>query len=263
MKRLSYLVVVLMAFSLTIVQTGCKTDDPFVPADEAATLNLNIYAKVGSSDLSLGDVYMDPSSYRYSPNLFKLYISNITLIKDDNTEVLVKDVALLDWENSTSGEPQTVALEADPGNYTGIRFWLGVDQALNDLGPNDYDAEHPLSLYQGTYWTWNTGYRFMMLEGKFDTIPNGTGTIPSTSNFQLHLGTNFLYTEANLANAQQNYELTVGSTTNYDLELDINKMFSDGQQTLKIADQPYNHTTEDTATAMKLMSNLSNAFILR
>lgn len=263
MKRLSYLIIALLFVSTLVIQTGCKTDDPFEPSDEMAELKLNVFAMVGTEDLVLDNVYLDPSSYRYQPDLLKVYLSNITLIKDDGTEVLAEDVALLDWADNAQGEAETVSLEAEPGNYTGIRFWLGVDQTLNDLGPNDYTSEHPLSLYQGTYWAWNTGYRFVMLEGKLDTITNGSGTIPSNNSFQIHLGTNFLYKEADLSNAQQNFELTGGNTTDYNLSLDINKMFTNGQETLKLIDQPYNHTTGDTATAMKYINNLGKAFSLK
>lgn len=263
MKRLSYLLSSAMFVSIILIQTGCKTDDPFVPADEMATFNLNVYAQVDDEDLLLDNIYQDPSSYRYQPNLLKIYLSNITLVKSDGTEELIEDVALLDWAGNNAGEPETISIKLEPGNYNGIRFWLGVDQTLNDLGPNDYEPAHPLSLFQGTYWTWNTGYRFVMLEGRIDTLPNGSGTIPSNSNFQIHLGTNFLYREVDLSNAQQNFELTAGNTTSYDLNLDINKMFTNGQETLKLIDQPYNHTTGDTATAMKYTVNLTKAFSLR
>ena len=247
----------------TLALPGCKTDDPFVPQDGDATMNLNIYATVDDQDFVLGDIYFDPSSYRYQPNLFRLYLSNITLIKDDSTEVMLEDVVLLDWQDNLAGEPQTVSIKAEPGTYTGIRFWLGVDQTLNDLGPTDYAPDHPLSLFQGTYWAWNTGYRFVMLEGEYDSIPNGSGTIPSINNFQLHLGTNFLYTEADLSNAQQVVTLTAGTPVDYDLEVDVNKLFYNDQETLKLIDHPYNHTTEDTATAVKMINNISKAFSLK
>lgn len=57
------------------------------------------------------------------------------------------------------------------GEYTGIRFHVGVDEGANKSDPNRYAPDHALNpQVNGLHWGWTGGYIFMALEGRF---PNG------------------------------------------------------------------------------------------
>jgi hypothetical protein len=58
-------------------------------------------------------------------------------------------------------------LEGVPGQeFTGLRFVIGLDQALNEADPNLWPAGHPLHpTVNGLHWGWQGGYIFMALEG--------------------------------------------------------------------------------------------------
>ncbi|MDB6004434.1 MAG: hypothetical protein JWR15_1421, partial [Prosthecobacter sp.] len=54
------------------------------------------------------------------------------------------------------------------GDYKGIRFRIGVDEATNKSDPNRYAPEHALNpQVNGLHWGWQGGYVFMALEGRF------------------------------------------------------------------------------------------------
>lgn len=254
MNKLSYIIFLAVA---VLLYSSCKKDTTY---SDPGTFKLSINAEVNDNPFALNNVYYDVNSYRYEPNLLKIYLSNITLIKEDGSEVLAKDVALLDWDDNSLGEAETVSIEVDPGNYTGIRFWIGVDSTLNNMGPASYPTEHPLSVAQGTYWAWNTGFRFMMYEGHYDTIPNGTGSIPQGKLFNYHCGTNQLYTEADLSNAQQNFTVDAGGSYTYNLNLDVNRIWYSDQDTVWPMNDPYSHTTEDVGLARRVIENTAQAF---
>ena len=82
------------------------------------------------------------------------------------------EVALIDFEDGTAncegGTPSThtvITGTAPAGTYTGLRFVLGVPEALNHANPDL--AEEPLAAAgqaSGLTWTWLSGYRFLRFD---------------------------------------------------------------------------------------------------
>lgn len=266
MNKLSYLVIVLVALTVALLP-GCKKDDVFEETNcncitDTATVTLKFNAHVRDENFALDNTYYDVSAYRYKMSLMNIYISNITLLKDDGTEVLAKDVALLRWDDNFLGDTEDVELIVEAGSYTGLKFDLGLDSTLNATDPNVVDRDHPLSIYQGTFWNWNDGYRFVMLEGNFDTIPNGTGTIPTINNYAYHTGTNPLYRQADLSNAQQSFSLEIGENFDYELKIDVNKFFYQPGDTVTIKNESFTHTVGNFELAERITNNGMKVFSL-
>jgi uncharacterized repeat protein (TIGR04052 family) len=121
----------------------------------------------------------------------RFYVHDIRLVTADNDErrlTLVDDplwqnpeVALLDFESGdgrcTNGTEQindVIRGRAPPGNYTGLKFRLGVPEHLNHEDPLRADA--PLS-YSFMHWHWLTGYKFLR-----------AGVASEDDGFWIHLG---------------------------------------------------------------------------
>ena len=110
---------------------------------------------------------------------FRLYVYDVALVTRDGAEValvLEQDgvwqrdgLALLDFEDGTgscaTGSPETnVALRGtapDRGDYAGLRFRLGVPEAMNHL--DAATALAPLNV-PGMWWSWKGGYKFVRLD---------------------------------------------------------------------------------------------------
>jgi len=124
----------------------------------------------------------------WTPQDFRLYLSNIQLLDDSGGAVpldldattpwQVEDVALLDFEDGTGGcsngtaQTNAVAIGTAPeGAYTGIRFDVGVSEALNHN--NAAIAPSPLNL-STMFWGWEGGYKFVRVEGATTGQPEGT-----------------------------------------------------------------------------------------
>ena len=105
----------------------------------------------------------------------RFYVHDIRLVTADNDErrlTLVDDplwqspeVALLDFESGegrcTNGTKQVndvIRGRAPPGDYTGLKFRVGVPEHLNHADP--LRAEAPLG-YSFMHWHWQTGYKFL------------------------------------------------------------------------------------------------------
>ncbi len=114
---------------------------------------------VGSESLILDSSYTNLFGETFAVSKFRYYISNITF---HDTVLKVKfQVAdsyfLVDQANA---ESQTLTLPS-PSTYNAISFLIGVDSAKSVNGAQN-GALDPLN---DMFWTWNTGYVMVKLEG--------------------------------------------------------------------------------------------------
>ena len=108
---------------------------------------------------------------------FKYYISNIQLT-DINGQVYIdkEGYYLIDFRDSSNIFLTLKDIEAGP--YTKISFTIGVDSLHNCSGAQ----EGALDPVNAMFWTWNTGYIFLKMEGK-STASKSPGHI-----FEYHIG---------------------------------------------------------------------------
>lgn len=157
---------------------------------------------VGAEPFACGQTYdgIGATNAEMSPQSLLAYISEVELIRRDGGAAplaLTPDglwqsssVALLDFEDASgtcngNGAVNTtlrgVAPEAD---YDGVRFTLGVPEALNHEDATL--AEAPLN-YTGLFWGWRFGYIFFKLDME-TTVVAGAPEENAASGFSVHLG---------------------------------------------------------------------------
>lgn len=138
---------------------------------------------------------------------FRLYLHDVALLAADGRAVPValeetpwqhRGVALLDFEDGTGpcanagNRPVNAALRgtAPAGDYVGLRFTLGVPEALNHADATL--APSPLNL-TAMFWNWQNGYRFL----KLDLVAAGEAPAAhGRGGFALHLGSTQCAAEA-------------------------------------------------------------------
>lgn len=258
MNRVTY-TYLLLFFSAFLVLSGCKKDETYTYPAAEGTLKVNFYPKVRGQNFVLNHTYYDLLSYQYNMSTFKFYVSNLTLIKDDGSTLVVDTVSLLDYEGLNPGDPATISIKVPAGSYKGAKFWIGIDSVRNNQGPIASAAQtDPLSVYQGTYWTWNTGFRFIMLEGESDSVANDTTNTGGFGSFTYHVGTNSMYTPVVLP--EQTLLVDSAQTTAYNLNVDVNKLYYSATDTIIKYKEPITHTTDNAPLATRVIHNLSQAF---
>jgi hypothetical protein len=116
-------------------------------------------------------------SYEVKFSKFTLFISDLTLVREDDTEVLLSDVQFLDFSRGTSAVMKPIAFnfEVPRGKYKSLKFGYGVSPLLNAKGPSTYPANHPLNLAYGEFWDSWKSYIFMKIEGY--AVENGNPDI--------------------------------------------------------------------------------------
>jgi hypothetical protein len=143
----------------------------------------------------------------------------------------VKRLSDIELANLATGM-QRFVFPLDSGSYQGMRLGLGVPSALNFSDPANYQQGHPLSVSQGTYWTWTTGYRFIVFDGRYDTIPDGTATILPV--FSIHPGLDTCYRVLDFVLPDQGVT-PEGDTLRLTLSFDVSRFFHGNGDALDLA----------------------------
>jgi cytochrome c peroxidase len=135
------------------------------------------------------------------------------------------------------------------GEYKGVRFRIGVDEATNKANPNLYAPDHALNpQVNGLHWGWMGGYVFMALEGRWMNGGKEDG-------FSYHIAN-----EPQLMMVEVPVEFRGGRPLTLALELDVTRVLAgidfarDGNST---------HSREGDALAAKLKRNIEQAFRVR
>lgn len=152
-----------------ILLSSCKKNTDEVAADTKSTFSIEFENQVNGSPLVLNTTtYKNAKGEDFKINVFKYYVSNIKLSKVDGTTYLIPESYFLIDASKT--ESTNITLKDVPtGDYTKIEYTIGVDYARNFAGAQT-GALDPTN---GMFWTWNSGYIFVKLEG---TSPQSTAT---------------------------------------------------------------------------------------
>ncbi len=148
-----------IAFSIaTILLIGSFT----VPV-EKAKLFIHIEHFAGPALLQLDSAYYkNELGQTFNVSKFRYYISNIKLKKNIGPNIELPGYFLID---EADPESKSITLNNVPeGLYSSVSFIIGVDSLHNCTGAQS-GALDPVN---GMFWTWNTGYIFLKLEGHAD-----------------------------------------------------------------------------------------------
>jgi len=147
------------------------------PVGRRSWLTIDFNSYVGKDLLKLDTIgYKNEFGQSYSVTKFKFYISDIRIKDVSGYEYYITQSFLLNQEDSSS--MQIVLKEVPYGNFVSISFIIGVD-SMNSVNGAQSGNLDPLN---GMYWTWNSGYIFLKLEG-ISSASKSPGNI-----FEYHIG---------------------------------------------------------------------------
>ncbi|PRY24549.1 hypothetical protein CLV58_13917 [Spirosoma oryzae] len=167
-----------LALSLVVSLVACtEQSDPGALVIDPKTngeLTLEFDNVVGGTNLALGKAtYKNSFGEAFTVDAFNYFVSNVVLKKADGTTYNVPNSYYLVRESLASS--QLVKLTDIPqGDYTGVSFVLGVDstksaspvtERIGALDPGTYGQAVDM------YWSWNSGYIFVRLEGTSTAVP--------------------------------------------------------------------------------------------
>lgn len=239
----------LLPFLLLVILSiaSCKKEDsPEVPPEQGQ-ITLRINNQVAGQALQFGQmIYTNAAGNLYQVDLLKYYISNVRLIRADNSYF---DFANYDLINAEVDSTCRIYGSGIPnGIYSKLRFYIGIDDVRNHTGAQDGD----LDPVHGMIWTWNTGYIFFKHEGVFR---DSSG---SNEPLLYHLGTDpaLALVEIPLSNFQ-----VQGNNQIVHINFDLNQVYTNPQD----IDFNGNNVRQSTGTGDRdwvsaLRDNFSSAF---
>jgi hypothetical protein len=160
--------------ALLIAGSSCRKE---TSVEEAGfRLDIRFRTVAGGSPIRYGDTCYTPQGEVYRPTLFRIYLGNFSLTDESGTLASFPDTYhLLDAGDSAS---LMVRLHADARPFRRIAFQVGVDSIRNVSGAQT-GALDPL---YGMFWTWNTGYINVRMEGLSPSANTSDGR------FEYHIG---------------------------------------------------------------------------
>ena len=240
----------LAKIGLIIILGVCTS---FYPNNTPNQLKIDFKHLVGNQPLVLNNTfYTNIHGEKFKITKFNYYISNIRLKKANgswwtqpNSYYLVK---------SNQPTSQTITIPNIPrGKYQEISFLIGVDEKRNTSGAQ----EGALDPANGMFWSWNTGYVFLKLEGETLVVDQGKTV---TKPFRYHSGGfNFKYNNIKKKQLQLNAApLQIGAkqTSSLKVKVDLQKFFG-GVKPVKIHQ---NYRLMSPARVAKVANNYSQTF---
>lgn len=188
---------ILAVVAIACVLTSCSNDDDTKITGEG-NLKVEFDNVFGDANLIL-DTQINTTSQ--SENLkiseVKYIISNIVLTNADGTTFTYPKSESYFIVDEATLSTQVLNLANIPaGNYTKIKFGIGVDQEQFNLGATGQGNFLATAQDAGMMWSWSAGYKFVAFEGTF-TSP----TVTAATSFMVHTGqtgTAYNYTEVTL-----------------------------------------------------------------
>ncbi len=208
-------------------------------------LRLAVHPMAKEGELRLNQALAELASARITRLDFLL--SGLALKKKDGTWLESQD--WFAYLSASAGTMTAKGTGIPEGEYTAIRFRIGVDEPVNKADPHRYAPDHALNpRVNGLHWGWLGGYIFLALEGRF---PNGG----KDDGFSYHIAN-----APQLMTVELPVEFRGARPLTLTLELDVPHILKDIEFS---RDGTATHSREGDALAAKLKTNIEQAFRVR
>lgn len=153
------------ALSTAFILSSCQKQDDksknVTPAPGTGKVKIELANAVGDQQLVLNNQwYVNQNGDSFTVSKFNYYISNIKLTGPNGASYTEAESYHFISQEETGTKTFDVA-NVPAGTYNSITFTIGVDSLRNVSGAQT-DALDPI---HGMFWTWNSGYIFMKMEG--------------------------------------------------------------------------------------------------
>lgn len=197
---------------------GCQSEGKVQPE---GSVRLRINLLMDGAPLELGRRYRNAAANEFTVEDFRFYLSNVRLSNTATDQAFAQPESYHLVKRSEQSATFDIELKNVPAAaYNRLEFAVGVDKARNlsldqvgDLDPSNNMA-----------WDWNTGYKFILLEGRF--FPSAT--LPPRG-LVFHIGGEANYRSIALPllrNGQAALQVEGGGSATIELNAEVNAMFN-------------------------------------
>jgi hypothetical protein len=165
---------ILALLALALSTSSCHRDK-----EENLPTEGNLTLKFENGFGNLGQIVLNNTTQTSSQNqkhqfsTLKYIISNVVLSKADGSEYQYNynnpdlGAFIIDQADAVNGINGITLNKIPAGDYTKIRFGLGVSQKTYLLGADGQASFMKKAQDKGMFWSWSSGYIFAKLEGMY------------------------------------------------------------------------------------------------
>ncbi len=143
--------------------SSCGGDDPVKSNSETGKLIIKIEHFVGNEPFLVGENrYKNKLGQAYNVEKLDYYLSNFRLRNLSSGLFFSEKESYHLLRNNNKGSILTFEIDSIPlGSFSEIEFAIGIDNAHN----TSIDRDGDLDPSNNMAWDWNTGYKFVVMEG--------------------------------------------------------------------------------------------------
>lgn len=231
------------AFAVAILVT--------VMTSEAATLELSINHVFNGLPLTLDSMqYRNAADEVISVERVSYLLSDFAFEREDGTwATLNNQFVWMDAERRRT----SARLQVPSGAYRAMRFAVGLNSKVNSSDTTKYAADHALNPnLNGLHWSWQGGYIFLALEGKYQT------TTTEPKGYSYHFARTNNYTPISLA-----ANLDLAKDARLVIDFDIATVLNSPRTLSFVKDGPSTHSRDGDPVSAAIKANLPGAFRIR
>jgi hypothetical protein len=225
----------------TTSTTGNPIVNDGITLTSEGSLTIKVNHTFGNTPLQMSPAnYVTEAQDTVKVTQLTYYISNVTLTTAAGSQVDLGNYNLMEFTPNASSDFTLTNVPA--GNYTSVSFTIGVDSLANSTGSHTGDLDPS----NGMYWTWNTGYVFIRLKGRYSDNKSYSFDIGGDGH------------QMNVSHNLTSYKVS-GTSVTTSLTFDLKKVFHSATTYDLKTDDVEIHTSSAEGIA-KLRPNISAAF---
>lgn len=242
--------------------TACpsKPEDP-----KYGTLELNFQLKANGSDGKIGEKYQMATNRFLKIDSMRFYVSDVRAVKEDGSELYLKDVVLFDFSKAAQKTVETThglgvyqSFQVPIGKYKGIRFRLGLPNSVNHSDANAYDLDNALNAARGMHWNLTDGYVFVQIAGFSDSLTTGNYVTPVS----YQIGLDALAKDKDYSTStSHSFSISTGNETQFILQTELTEILNGTDIVRQPITQSRPQGSVQFTQAQKIMENFAtNSF---
>lgn len=258
MIRSILILIISSFFIISCKKEGCTDDsaenyNPNANTDDGSCtyqldqLKINVNTTFGIQNFYLDSIYQTDEGYFVKFTDVKFFVSDLK----NNTDTLIH-TALYDYRDTQN---KLLSTTGDHLKFENLSGNIGVDSSINHSDPSMFPNDSPLNIENAglMHWGWNTGYIFISIEGKVDTLAIGDNF---NHNFSFHIGT-----DPFLENFSFNGLLWTPTSDGHQLEwsLDLKTFLNNVQSPIDLKNE---YLTHSGSNQLLLAEKVKNNFMM-
>jgi len=209
MKTIKNKLIYTASLALALLLASCNEEDPI----EKGTLSIKFENLLNGTPLLFEESRYSRDQVEFNITAIKYYISNIKFLDKKGQVLFTEADSYHLMEETASKENLTIEIAGlAPQEINSIEFSIGIDPdknlSLDNTG--DLDPSNEMA------WNWNTGYKFLLLEGEIHE-PND-----SRKGMVYHIGGNENY---KTIKKEVNTKIKSGTVTTIEIKAEVLALF--------------------------------------